>query len=728
MMGTAPQVLAADDPEPEGAPLQVVTVTAQKRTESLRDVPAAVSAISGKDLLEGGGNLTAGSVMNLVPNASGPTNDGHVRTRWWIRGIGSGDQSPNLVLPVSFYIDEVYLNSPLLSGAPPFDLKQVEVLRGPQGTLWGKNTTGGAVSFSTNRPGFRPEGYAKLEVSDHGSHIVEAAAGGPVQDEVLAARASLYSDRSVGFAHNTFQGTRVGKRGDDQAGRAQLLANLGPAVQALASVHVREYHGSGDSLQGLGLGPGGTNTYGYVLPQLGTKDIATNAPAGDTLRNQGGLLNLRADLGRNDFTSITSYEKVTRQTYADGDATPLEISRSHNQTAARQLSQELRLASPRSDRLNWIAGAHFFKEQLDSDSAAGGLPGVQTLPTPTGKIPTAYNDTVLHQDTRSYAVFGSTTYNVGERLNLTAGLRWTSETKSIALNRVQSNGGATFGSPASWWQRQAVTSPLATTAVQDEEHTWKAVTWDITPQYKISSELSLYAKVAKGFRGGGYNGGVTTQSTVAVVNPEYLTSSELGVRSSWLDNRLTADATVFYYDYTDVQLNQVASTPTGPVSRLTNSARARVKGAELELAALPFKGLRVNAALGLLDTEYSDYGVYSGNEFGRAPHVNLLLGVEYRVDLASGAQVLLRPDWNYRSSYFFVTTNETDPNFRQGGYGVGNLHLSYIAPGKKVSFNAYVNNLTDRFYKTNAIPYGNNVVGYSYSDPRTFGLNAVYRW
>jgi iron complex outermembrane receptor protein len=717
----------ADAAENTGA-LQSVTVTAQKRAELARDVPAAVSAFSGKDLREGGGNLSAGGVMDLVPNASGPTNDGHVRTRWWIRGIGSGDQSSNLVSPVSFYIDEVYLNSPLLSGVPPFDLRQVEVLRGPQGTLWGKNTTGGAVSFTTNKPTFKPEGYVKAEVGNHNSRIVEAAAGGALKEDVLAGRISVYSDSSDGYARNTFQNTDVGKKEEDHLVRVQLLANLSPDLQALFNVHAREYRGSGDALQGLGLGAGGTNLYGYVLPPLGTADIATNALTNDKLRNQGASLTLRWNLGRNELTSITSYERVERTTNGDGDATPLEISRSHAEITARQAAQELRLASPRSDQLNWIAGLHYFEERLDNNNSAGNLPGVQTIATPTGTIPSAYNNLSLYQKTRSYALFGSATYNFSERFNLTGGVRWTSETKDIDLSRVANSGATSYSNLAQWWQRSSLTSALVTTATQQDENTWKAATWDLTPQYKFSKDVSAYIRAARGFRGGGYNGGVTTQSTVAIVSPEYLTSGEAGLRTAWLDNRLTADVTVFYYDYKNVQLNQVVSTPTGPVSRLTNSAKAKAHGAELELAAQVLPALRLNAAIGLLRSEYTDYGAYTGNEFGRAPHTNVLLGGEYRQPLSNGGEVALSSNWNYRSHYFFVTNNETDPNQQQAAYTVGNLKLSYLPPGKKVTLTAYVNNVTDRFYKTNAIPYGNNAIGYSNSDPRTFGLSAVYRW
>ncbi|MRW90677.1 TonB-dependent receptor plug domain-containing protein [Duganella sp. FT80W] len=708
--------------------LQTVTVTAQKRAELARDVPAAISAFSGKDLREGGGNLSAGGVMDLVPNASGPTNDGHVRTRWWIRGIGTGDQSANVVSPVSFYVDEVYLNSPLLSGAPAYDLRQAEVLRGPQGTLWGKNTTGGAVSFITNKPTFKPDGYFKAELGNHNSHIVEAAAGGALQEDVLAGRISLYSDSTDGYGRNTFQHSKTGKKEEDHQVRVQLLANLSPDLQALFNVHGRDYHGTGDALQGLGLGAGGTNTYGYVLPPLGTADIATNAPTSDDLRGSGASLTLHWNLGRNELTSITSYERVARTTNGDGDATPLEISRSHADISARQSAQELRLASPRSDQLNWIVGAHYFTEKLDNNNSSGNLPGVQTIATPTGTIPTAYNNLSLQQDTKSYALFGSLTYNFSERFNLTGGLRWTSESKDIALSRVANSGTVSYNNTAEWWKRSSVSSTLLTTATQNADTTWKAATWDLTPQYKFSQDVSAYARAAKGFRGGGYNGGVTTQSTVAVVSPEYLTSGEAGLRTAWLDHRVTADVTAFYYDYKNVQLNQVVSTSTGPVSRLTNGAKAKAHGAEFELAAQATQALRLNAAIGLLRSKYTDYGAYTGNEFGRAPHTNVLVGGEYRQPLNNGGEAVFSTNWNYRSRYFFVTTNETDPNYIQPAYTIGNLKLSYLPPGKKVNLTFYVNNLTNRFYKTNAIPYGNNVIGYSNSDPRTFGVSATYRW
>ncbi|MCK2119877.1 TonB-dependent receptor [Pseudomonas aeruginosa] len=694
-----------------------VVVTAQKREETVQEVPSSISVLSG-DKIRDNSLQSANEVTQFIPNASAGTTEGHGRPRWWIRGLGTGDQGANTVSPVGIYVDDVYIANISATGFPLFDQERIEVLRGPQGTLWGKNTTAGAINFISRKPTFDPSGYLKAGVGDYADRVLEGAVSDALVDDRLAARLSFRHQARDGYNDNLADGNDSGALEDDAA-RLQFLARINDDLEANLNLHARSYHDTGGySTVSYGLRPDGTNQFGYSIdPEKGK--VNYNAKYEVDIDQIGSSLNLTWQLGNLALTSITAFEHFTRDGFSDSDNTPLELQRGYSYADSKQWSQEFRLASPREDRLNWVLGFHYFKEDLESESANAALT--------TPYIPRAYNNISYDQGTESYALFGSSTYNFTDDFAVTAGLRWTRERKDIDLTRLQNQGQANFAGD-DWWKIGSVTSPLVVNAVQDDSNTWSDYTYDLTPEYRLSDNARVYFRYAYGFRSGGYNTGAVSQATVATVDPEYLTSYELGFKSEWFDGRLNANAALFYYDYEDIQLNIVTAVNNQTVSRLANGAEGEAYGAEFELEAIPVENLHVNFALGLLHTEFTDYtsgpNDYSGNKFVRAPNVSAVIGADYRIPLDVGGALILGTDWNTRSRQYFFS-NDQSQNMRSGGYTLGNARVTYELPDETTRVTAYVSNLTDKEYRNHTLPGGFQTAAVMFGDPRTVGVSVT---
>ncbi|MBM7060561.1 TonB-dependent receptor [Pseudomonas sp. UL073] len=715
---TTPAKAAEEQTTASSAPtLAKVTVTAQKREETVQEVPTSISVLSG-DKVRDTSLQSANEVTRFIPNASAGTSEGHGRPRWWIRGLGTGDQGANTVSPVGIYVDDVYIANISATGFPLFDQERVEVLRGPQGTLWGKNTTAGAINFISRKPTFEQSGYFKAGIGDYNDRVLEGAVGDTLVDERLAARVAVRHQGRDGYSDNLNDGNDSGTIEDDAA-RLQFLARINDDLDATLNLHARSYHDTGGySTVSYGLRPNGTNQFGYFIdPEKGK--VNYNAKYETDIDQAGSNLNLVWQLGSLELTSITAFEHFQRESWSDSDNTPLELQRGYGDVDAKQWSQEFRLTSPREDRLNWVLGFHYFNEDLDSESANAAL----TNPY----IPRSYNNTTYNQGTESYALFGSTTYSFTDDFNVTAGLRWTRETKDIDFVRRQNQGQANFNG-ADWWKLGTVSTPLVVNATQDESNTWSDYTYDLTPEYRLSDNARVYFRYAYGFRSGAYNTGAVSQATVATVDPEYLTSYELGFKSEWFDGRLNANAALFYYDYEDIQLNIVTAVNNQTVSRLANGAEGEAYGAEFELEAIPVENLHLNFALGLLHTEFTDYTSgnddFSGNKFVRAPNVSAVIGADYRIPLNVGGAIILGTDWNTRSRQYFFS-NDQSQNMRSGGYTLGNARVTYELPGETTRVTAYVNNLTDKEYRNHTLPGGFQTAAVMFGDPRTVGLSVT---
>jgi iron complex outermembrane receptor protein len=715
--------------------LKAVVVTAERREESAQKVPNAVSVLGGDDLTNANIGRSAKEVLDYVPNASAVAQQ-HGRPRWWIRGVGTGQQQLDFSNPVGFYLDDVFISNSTATGFPIFDLDRVEVLRGPQGTLWGKNTTGGAINVISRKPDFNYDGYLKLDYSSYNTKLLEGAFGGPIWTDRIAARASFHYEDHGGRYHNLVTQRREGQF-QDGAFRLQLLAKITPNFEALANVHARKYNTSGGTWSVTGTGPDGSYLAGYV-PSTSRDQVASNVPAQEEIRQTGAVLNLKASFGKYALTAISGYEEFRNVALADSDYTPLEVSRSYANGRSFQWSEEIRLTSPRQDRLNWIAGVYAIYEKIKRGSASAKLPDVaETAPGLAN-----YNYTYFDHQTKSVAAFASSTLNIIDALSLTAGLRWTLENRELSISRVASapDAAATFSNISTWWEPSSVSSPLSTTYDVNPEKTWNNFTYDVTPKYQFTKDLLAYFRYAHGIKSGGFNTAATNLAALNVVQPEKLDDLELGVKTAFLGNRLVVNATVFHYFYSDIQVNVVGPLPptNTAVSYLQNVKRGRVDGAELEVDSLLVRNLHVGGNLGLLDTEFTDFHVlnggpdYSGNEFVRSPHVTALVRADYRVPLpvASAPSLSVAADWHYLSRQFHFTTNQDNRLLGSDPYSVLNARVTLASNDEKLALMGYVSNLLDSKYRAHTLPAARDATGapVTWGDPRTFGVSVTGRW
>lgn len=698
--------------------IETVNVTAQRRSQQIQKVPIAVTAIGGKDL-DSESIQVANDVVKYVPNFNADSTEGRERPRWFLRGIGNNDPSNLSLSPIAVYVDDVYWNNVFAQGFPLFDLQRIEVLRGPQGTLWGKNTTGGAINYISRKPTFDDTtGYAQFGYGSFGDRKVEGAVGGALSTDVLAGRVSFFNEQNDGYINNTYNGQKLGGL-RDTAVRGQLLLNAGETSDWLLNTHYRDYSGGGSFWQLVGVNPGGKNQYGY-LPSSDPYSVSENVAQNDHIESNGIDLTGHWDIGRQTLTTITALENAQRTFISDGDGSPLEISRGYSKLDTRQISEEVRLASPAEDQFNWITGVHLFQEELNSIATSGTLPG--------GPASTAFQQTTINQETKSFAIFGNATYRFTDNFRLSGGLRWTTEKKSIDLLGINGTGKVGFQSLDNWYQPSLLTGSTVVKATQNESHTWSAPTWDLTPSYSLADNVETYFRFARGFRSGGYNGGATTQAAVNTVTPEYLTDYELGIKSDWLDKRLIANLSVFHYDYKDMQVFAIAPTSSGQtVQTLSNAARGKVDGAELELKAIPVKGLTVSGNIGLLHTEYSDFPTYvngvatnlSGNQFPRSPHLTVAVGASYRIPVSTG-YVDLGTLWNYKAKEYFNAIYQNDA-MAQGGFTTGDLEASWHGKEDKVVVTGFIRNVTDKQYHTLAVVPTYGAYEYINSQPRFYG-------
>lgn len=730
-----------------------VVVTANKREENVQEVPTAISVLGGKDLQDRGIGRSASEVLNYVPNASANT-QANGRPRWWIRGVGAGQQQVDMASPVGIYLDDVYLSNATATGFPLFDLDRVEVLRGPQGTLWGKNTTGGAVNIISKKPSFDSgENYVKADIGTYSSRIFEGAVGGELVSERVAGRLSFYDQDRDGYFRNTFTGQRDGSQ-KDTAIRGQLLFQLTDNLEALLNIHRRDYETDGSIQTVTGVGAGGAFRFGYV-PSGKRKEVAANADGKSDSTQNGANLTLHWNLGGYTLTSITAYEDWDLTSLSDSDNSPLELSRGYTDAKSKQYSQEFRLASPREDRWNWLSGIHLFKEDIDSYSASARLPN-GSVPAFIGSSTNALNNfsyTDYSHKASSFALFGSTTYNWTDAFATTLGARWSTEKKETDISRRSATGAgitaASYGNIAQWWNSfnatNLFTNPagLVTNFDAEQEKRWNSFTYDFTPEYKINDTSRAFFKFAHGQKSGGFNTAATATAALNTVKPEKLNAYELGYKSEWLEGRLNFNSSLFYYDYDDVQVN-VVGVPAGAtttVSYLQNAKSASIKGLELEVEALPTNRLRLVGNIGLQSSEFKELVVqnsttnFNGNDLVRTPNFNSLLSATYRIPLDNDAKIVSSIDWRYTSDqFYFVNAQNASQNayyklLGQQGYSLVNARVTYSTKGDRISVTGYVNNLFDKEYTAHALPAAPATGATTiYGSPRTAGISLTLRF
>ena len=695
---------SAQTAAPETGRLADVTVTAQKIVQPSSKTALSLTAVSGEDLRTAGATTAVG-LTNLIPNVQiAPGTSGS--TDISIRGIGSTNTTEVGDPATAFHIDGVYLGRPQSAGATFYDLERVEVLRGPQGTLYGRNATAGAVNLITNKPGKKFAGEANLGVGNYGLYSFDGMVNAPVNNQ-FALRAVVSSSSRDGYLINKSATNGFGKNRDDAdnlSARVHGLVTFNADTKLLLTV---------DTSRNKGAGPG-TVPIASFLNNTGAAQRTSLTNVNEGRRDDsstGFAAEFTAQTRVGEFTYLGAYRTFDRNNLSSTNATTSLTNSKFSQT-----SHELRLASTGKSDLTWVAGLYLFNEKGNIDATftnpalanqfGPGNPGVRFIQDPV--------------NSKSTAVFGQATYSVTPALRLTAGLRTTSDEKS--RDGRTTNLAATFNAPS---------------LVNKAKVSYNQSTWKLGADYDLARNVLVYANVATGYKAGGYFDGSNAAGN-NTYRPELLTSMEAGIKGRFLDNRLRLSAAVFSYDYKDLQISYVAINPLSNTigTITTNAAKAKNTGLELEAKMAVSDSGTVNVALGLLNAKYGDFVFpviagrpvainLAGQQLDKAPNATLTLGYTHDWTLADGAAVTAYVGTRYSASYqlsnFAVVTpiQYTQPSFTRT-----DINVTYTAPRDKWYVQGYAKNLENRNVATGFAFSSLTGSNFSLADPFTIGLRA----
>ena len=733
---------APSDQRADGGEGGDIIVTAQRRNERLQDVPIATTVV-GADRLTASRITEANDLPTLVPNLRVSGNFAAI-PKVTLRGIGTNDFVPNLNPGVGTYIDDVYIGLAIGQNFQLYDLDRVEVLRGPQGTLYGKNTNGGAIKYITRKPqATGGRSYASITYGNYDRFELEGAINLPISDD-WSARVSGVMRKQDGYLGNPVTGRRGGFT-DAWAVRGQLRYNPSEAVDILLQVFDGISNGDSGARRLEGPLPGGTDILGNTSP--GYRETTRDVPAYDKIRQSGVNLIATIDTPLGQINSISSYLDVSRDNLDDGDNGPGRLVEIKYDTTAWAASQELRL-SGENGPVRWSLGGQYVREKFNSNWYLAFFhctldpqpcvlnPNGVTLPpgyftfttfpdTPAFQaagivgLPVANTiDYPWKQRNDSYAAFGDATWSITDRLQLTGGLRYSYEKRAfsgesiIYVTAAPDVRGGLF--------------PRGFDHL-DLEKSWDNVSGRLVLDFKPSENQLFYLSYASGFRSGNFNSAAYSSLTAISepVDPEYVDSFEFGAKTQWLDRKLTLNLAAFYMKYKDLQVAVFRNA----TQILTNAASADIKGVELELTAIPVNGFTIRASGSYLDARYKDF-IYrtepltdlSGNRLVNAPKWSGSISADYRAGLTDKMNLSFGGDLRYQSKAFFNPFN--DAAISQEGYAILNLRAGLEWPDEGINLEAYMTNVTSKVAAVEGLtvgaPFGSN--SRAYNRPRMYGL------
>jgi iron complex outermembrane recepter protein len=768
----------AQEVQGSGLTLEEITVTARRREESLQSAPVAVTAVTG-EALETRGAASIDAVSQFTPNvqfdSAAALSGGAYNATVFIRGIGQNDFAIFSDPGAAMYLDGVYLGRSIGGIMDAVDLDRVEVLRGPQGTLFGRNTIGGAVNIVSRQPSEEFAGEVSLTGGRFSRLDGKAVVNIPLSDR-LATRFTIASINRDGYEERLGDGDDPGDR-DARIGRVQALWRATDDLNFTLSLDATRVRQNSAPLTLVDVTPVGVpfqNLYnGLVAPGLGIpapNGVSTvnaswrtssidqtwaGGPSVNDLDTRGASLTVDLDLGAVAIKSITAYRELEALFARDGDNTPFTFRETVNDDDQDQFSQELHLTGTSfNDRLTWLFGVYYFDESAEEQGKANlaigtfaalealtlpggttwcGLPGPNPRPIATCPPPLRFGgagnpnnigvdvgvDLFTRVANESVALFGQGTFDISEQLSVTAGLRWTQDDKEIQLVHLREASG-----------RYIVGAPGTQDTFTEE---WSEVTPKLGLELQLTDDALLYLSYAKGFKSGGFN--ARPLSGIAEVqtpyDPETVDSYELGAKTRWWDRRMTANLAVFFNDYTDMQLTINAT----PQNFVRNAGEAEIKGAELEVVTRLAQGFDVNLAVGYLDAQYTELDpqlatlnppLTEDKELVKAPEWTLSAGMQYRFDVGVG-EIVLRGDWSYKSEVFHDVFN--DVRLAQDAFDLFNAYAGFTTRSGHWEVAVFGTNLSDERYRVS----GNSSAGFglaesTFSPPREWGATVRYRF
>ena len=733
---------AAQDAEATAADsgqLDTIIVTANRRQENLQDVAVSAEILDqGRvdTIFSAAGDVTA--LAGSVPGLNIESSNGRVAPRFYIRGLGNTDFDLNASQPVSLVYDDVVQENPLLKGFPVFDVENVELLRGPQGTLFGRNTPAGVVKFESAKPTRELEGYGQVAYGTYGTINTEGAVGGPI-GENWSARASVLFQRREEWVENTNPAARTNpdlEGYDESAARVQLQYDGSDTFQALFNVHARHLNGTARLFRANIFKPGSNDLVDGFDPEK----VSIDGRNQQTLDTFGAGARLSWELG-NDLTlySITGYE--TAESFSRGDIDggvgavffqpsgpgfiPFAAESADGLPDHRQITQEFRLESNYAAPLNWQAGLFYFDEDITVDSF-----NYDTLFGAGARNGWAQQE----QRNKAWAAYGSLDWKATERLTLRGGLRYTQDEKDFTARVLEAN--VPFGAP--------VTGPIpATTDVDD-------VSWDASAVYAVTPDVNVYGRVAKGFRAPSIQGRLLFQAqpSLSIAAAEEVISYEAGVKADLWDKRARMGFSVFRYDVDDQQLNAVGGGTNQTI--LLNADQAHGQGFELDFDAYLTDNLMMTFGASYNDTEIDDATLavapcgggctvldpanpdparpgtvlIDGNPLPQAPKWVYNVTARYGLPVGDSGEFYVFTDWAYRSEVNFFLYEAAE--FRGKALLEGGLRVGYGWNNGQYDLALFGRNILDEVQAVGGIDF-NNLTGFI-NEPRIVGVEFKARF
>ncbi len=751
LLFAAAGVTSAEETGAADAAIEEILVTAKKRAQSIQDVHISMNAFTQEDLDDlGWTDIT--QVGNQSPNLDIKYVWGNSMPVFTIRGVGMNSFQASDTPSVGLFVDEVFQTSMAVMGAHLFDIERVEVIKGPQGDVFGRNTNGGAVSYFTRKPSREANGYARVSYGRWDRSEVQAAVGGPIGD-TLSGRVSLMSIRqSEGWVYNRTTGNDVGEV-DILSGRAQLMwepsDDLSVNFKLFASrdrsqpvyfqhVGYREKGNIGQLCQAFLEGRLDPNTCvsfdGYSDtdgdPYAGdyTNDPSTFINEDETLKNDnwGGTITVEKEFGDISLLSVTSYQEYERWQPKESDGTPSLYVDFLFTSEIWAFSQELRLTSNYDGPFNWIVGANYGRDE------------VAELPGRIGYVEDYLNgwriDLTYEQDRENLAGYGQFTFDLGDKWRISAGGRVLKDdvTFQQSVNLYVPPDGPVI---LSNMLPRTIVAPDGSVEELDGKLDDTAFTWRVALDFIPNDNIMLYGSVASGYKPGGFNGGFNLNPLQYLpFYEEEVTAIEIGLKSILANGRAVFNAAAFTYDYDGLQA-ATARVYNGVVfTSLDNLAEADVEGFEADIHLRPMESLDIKLGVSFLDTQNNDprpnfdgaRGM-SPRKLPNSPEQTFNAAVTYTIPLTNGGSLRLFGDYYYQGDHFKEAVNLLPLEINQDQL---NARITYVSPDGNWDIGAWAKNITDTVWVTDTLtdPVALGWGVWVHGAPRSFGVTANWRW
>ncbi|HEU5285482.1 MAG TPA: TonB-dependent receptor [Sphingomicrobium sp.] len=713
-----------------------IVVTAQRRTENLQDVPLSVATIADETLaaINSGGADVRG-LSGRVPSLSIESSFGRTFPRFYIRGLGNTDFDLNASQPVSLVYDDVVLENPILKGFPAFDVDRVEVLRGPQGTLFGRNTPAGIVKFDTVKPG-RGRNFARVSYGTYGTINAEGAVGGKLGEGAAARLSGIWQHRNDWIDNLDDPGGNDLEGYDDFAVRGQVEFQPTEALTVRLTGQLRDLDGDARIFRANAIEFGSNDLIGVDGGGFERDEVRHDAINFQKLKTQNIAGAIEYDFGAATLYSVTGYWHGKLDSRGDIDGgfgcsfcgpgftdnsepgfIPFAAQSQDNIPSLDQFTQEIRIASNNRGGLGFQAGIFYFNEKLDIESFDFATP---TAPTPSAIVN-------QRQDSDAVGIFGSVNYAFASGLTLQAGARWNHDKKKLTADRLFDTRFIFIGGGP---------VPESTTKVKDS-----VLTWDLSALQEINPDVNVYARIARGYRAPAIQGRILFDRDVTTADSERTMSYEAGVKTVLLDRRLRFNLTGYHFRTKDLQLSAVGGGTNANL--LLNADAVDGYGFEAELQARPARGLTLTGGLSYNHTKIDDdnltvetcgapctvldpvvvpAGLFQpaivsidGNALPQAPRwiANFTAGYEHPVGPGS---VYVFTDWYHRSKiqfFLYRSVEFSDDQLLEGGLRIGYKTERFDVAG-------FVRNITNDESAVSGIDFNNLTA--MVNEPRIWGV------